>query len=248
MLIALVLVAGVDLALVRAVRRLLFGLMGIREARFIGPEPPFEVPWRARIGVGVGALVAGYVFLTTVAAIGSALMGGYGTTTAVHVMPGGAAETSGMRTGDVVTSIDGARVERFADIRRAVEAHGPGVMSIVVARGAAEQTLALTPVDGKIGVVATRSSLGPVDALVAGVRFPGVIVEGVLGMVQRSGAELSGPVGIFREVSGATGSPVAALGAALALLLAEAQLLVLPLLLPAGGWSASRRAGRARRP
>lgn len=44
----------------------------------------------------------------------------------VTVVPGGPADRAGLRTGDVITAVDGRRVERMADLILALRSHRPG--------------------------------------------------------------------------------------------------------------------------
>lgn len=61
------------------------------------------------------------------------------------VSPGSPAETAGLRPGDVITRIDGRKIERFEDIQQIVRMN-PGVpLKLTVRRGAEELTLTAVP-------------------------------------------------------------------------------------------------------
>src|SRR5579884_255922 len=62
-----------------------------------------------------------------------------------QVQPGSAADKGGIKTGDVIISIDGSSVERFEDVQQAVRLD-PGLpMTIVVRRAGKDVTLHVTP-------------------------------------------------------------------------------------------------------
>jgi putative serine protease PepD len=68
--------------------------------------------------------------------------------TVAQVTSGGPADDAGMRTGDVVTRLGGAKVQNANDLVAAIAAHGPGdKVAITVKRGA--NTLQLTATLGK---------------------------------------------------------------------------------------------------
>jgi regulator of sigma E protease len=61
------------------------------------------------------------------------------------VQPGSAAEQSGVKPGDVITSIDGERISRFEDVQRLVRLNTGTPMTIMVRRGDQDVTLHVTP-------------------------------------------------------------------------------------------------------
>jgi regulator of sigma E protease len=61
------------------------------------------------------------------------------------VQPGSAAATSGFQPGDVVTAIDGRRVNSFSDMQRIISANAGRTMQFNVDRGGSPVTLAATP-------------------------------------------------------------------------------------------------------
>lgn len=62
------------------------------------------------------------------------------------VMEGSAAAAADIRAGDRFISIDGTKVERFADIQRVVRMHMDGEIRLLLLRDGAEVTVSLTPV------------------------------------------------------------------------------------------------------
>jgi regulator of sigma E protease len=90
------------------------------------------------------------------------------------VEPGSPAAAAGIRHGDLVLSIDGAKVETFEDIKQIVESK-PGVaLAIVVDRDGAQTTLQATPAEhdhhGKLGISSwvVMKSVAPVRAVQLG--------------------------------------------------------------------------------
>lgn len=61
------------------------------------------------------------------------------------VVPGGAAETAGLRPGDVVTAIDGRTIDSFSELQRATAASGGRPMTLAVQRGTETLSLVITP-------------------------------------------------------------------------------------------------------
>src|SRR5689334_16887720 len=62
-----------------------------------------------------------------------------------QVVPGSAAETGGIRSGDTIVSIDGRSIERFEDVQQVVRLNPNVEMTIVVQRDGAPVTLHVTP-------------------------------------------------------------------------------------------------------
>jgi regulator of sigma E protease len=128
-----------------------------------------------------------------------------------EVVPGTAAAAAGLRTGDVISAVDGAKVVTFADLRRIVGASPDRDLKLSVHRGTADLTVpvhvqaggsAAHPV-GKLGVTSGATStehVGPVGALVGGVTQTwDMVVQTVAGLATiistGQGAEdLGGPI------------------------------------------------------
>jgi regulator of sigma E protease len=103
-------------------------------------------PLWARAVVTAAGPAANFV-LTLVLFTGLALALGRPVPLAVlgTVQAGGAGARAGLQSGDRVVSIDGAAVDTFTDLQRAVQAH-PGVaLRMVIARGGATLSLTVTP-------------------------------------------------------------------------------------------------------
>ncbi|MHB8574751.1 MAG: PDZ domain-containing protein [Dehalococcoidia bacterium] len=77
--------------------------------------------------------------------------------TVQQVEAGGPAEKAGMKTGDVIVSIDGATTATYADLTKALAARKPGdVMTLSVDRGGSKQDISVT-----LGTRPARSSTAP---------------------------------------------------------------------------------------
>jgi regulator of sigma E protease len=135
-----------------------------------------------------------------------------------QVTPGSAAEDAGIKSGDVIVSIDGQAVERFEDVQQAVRLNAGSPMTVVVRRDGTELTKSVTPhmtelVDrfgnkhqlgilgiGRSGVDYVRYD--PITAAWQAVRETGSLVTGTLKAVgqmivgTRTTEELGGPLRI----------------------------------------------------
>jgi regulator of sigma E protease len=135
-------------------------------------------------------------------------------TTAVDVVPGGAAASAQMQSGDKVVEISGAPISDWDQVRNLVADSAGKPLRIVVERSGQRVTLVVVPEakgekgEGRVGIMARTQSV-PVsvgDAAVLAVEEPPRIVYGlVIGIVQmvvqRVKPELSGPVGIVNEMA-----------------------------------------------
>jgi len=128
---------------------------------------------------------------------------------------GAPAQQAGLRPGDRILSVAGAPVERWNDLVAALQRQPGRTVDLLVERGegagAERLTLPITPEDrggvGRVGVTpyAPRVRLGPLDAVGQGFTRTNAAAAQTLsmlkGMVTREQkAELSGPVGIAREL------------------------------------------------
>jgi tetratricopeptide (TPR) repeat protein len=76
------------------------------------------------------------------------------------VMDGSAALVAGLRAGDVIVSAGANRVRTFEDFTTAMAAaNGPVTLEIIRAEGNNRETISVTPVAGKIGVIIERVEL-----------------------------------------------------------------------------------------
>jgi regulator of sigma E protease len=142
------------------------------------------------------------------------------------VVEGSAASRGGLRVGDEILALDGARVSRFEQVQRHVQPRPGRPIEMRVARDGEERTLAVVPdaregPQGSIGVLGIQGGalrlerLGPLAALGAGaaqvvdVTWQSLTSIGEMLAGQRSARDLGGPIRIA-EVSG----EAASLGAA----------------------------------
>jgi regulator of sigma E protease len=131
------------------------------------------------------------------------------------VEAGSPAAAAGFQPGDLVTAIDGHKVDNFVDMQRIVGFAGGHPLTIVVDRGGVPITLTATPeLRGGRGVLGvTRSnqpgdvrveSVAPLDAVKLGVDKTWFIVETTLSYIRdvfvgrQSADQIGGPIGIAR--------------------------------------------------
>jgi len=140
------------------------------------------------------------------------------------VQPGSAAAAAGMKPGDIVTAVDGAAVDSFADLKSVVSMNAGRTLSITVKRAGKPVTLAVTPrlqeaKDAfgnvqKVGVLGVVNRIKPGEVEVVRYGFFGAVGEAgsqtwfvvrstmtYLGRMlagQQDASQLSGPVGIAR--------------------------------------------------
>jgi regulator of sigma E protease len=131
------------------------------------------------------------------------------------VEAGSPAATAGFQAGDLVTAIDGHKIDNFVDMQRIVGFAGGHPLTIVVDRGGVPITLTATPeMRGGRGVLGvTRSnqpgdvrveSVAPLDAVKLGVDKTWFIVETTLSYIRdvfvgrQSADQIGGPIGIAR--------------------------------------------------
>jgi regulator of sigma E protease len=162
-----------------------------------------------------------------------------------EVTPGSAAAIAGLQAGDVVTSIDGARIADFRALQRVVS-RSPGLtLAVVARRSESDVALQLTPRPhpdnprvGAIGVghvssYQSREPIGPFGAITQGasdtwenVAQTAAYIGGVFSG-RESGAQIAGPLGII-NISGQVAS--AALSSTDATIWQKLQMLALSLL------------------
>ncbi len=141
----------------------------------------------------------------------------YGKTTAIPRIAGvetnSPAAAAGFKVGDVIVSIDGAKIDNFADVQRIVS-FSPGVtLTIVVDRGGVPYTLKATPVEkdkrGMLGI--TRSNepgdvrteaVAPLEALRLGADRTWLVVTSTMTYLRdvvvgrQSADQIGGPIKI----------------------------------------------------
>jgi regulator of sigma E protease len=131
------------------------------------------------------------------------------------VEPNSAAAAAGFQPGDLVTAIDGRKIDNFVDMQRIVGFSGSHALTIVVDRGGVPVTLTATPeIKNNRGVLGvTRSnqpgdvkveSVAPLDAVKLGVEKTWFIVDTTLSYIgdvfvgRQSADQIGGPIGIAR--------------------------------------------------
>jgi regulator of sigma E protease len=92
----------------------------------------------------------------------------YGKTTAIPriaaVEPGSAAAAAGFQVGDLVVSIDGGKIDNFADVQRIVNFNPGRTLTVEVERGGSLVTLHATPAEkDKKGILGITRSNAPGD-------------------------------------------------------------------------------------
>jgi regulator of sigma E protease len=131
------------------------------------------------------------------------------------VEPNSAAAAAGFQPGDLVTAIDGSKIDNFVDMQRIVGFSGGHPLTIVVDRGGIPVTLTATPeIKNNRGILGvTRSNqpgdvkvetVGALDAIKLGADKTWFIVETTLSYIRdvfvgrQSADQIGGPIGIAR--------------------------------------------------
>ena len=131
------------------------------------------------------------------------------------VEPNSAAAAAGFEPGDLVTAIDGRKIDNFVDMQRIVGFAGGHPLTIVVDRGGIPVTLTATPEirnnRGVLGVTRSNQpgdvkveSVGALDAVKLGADKTWFIVETTLSYIRdvfvgrQSADQIGGPIGIAR--------------------------------------------------
>jgi regulator of sigma E protease len=131
------------------------------------------------------------------------------------VESGSPAAVAGFQPGDLVTAIDGRKIDNFVDMQRIVGFSGGHPLTIVVDRGGVPVTLTATPEmrnnRGILGVTRSNQpgdvrieSVSPLDAVKLGVDKTWFIVDTTLSYIRdvfvgrQSADQIGGPIGIAR--------------------------------------------------
>jgi regulator of sigma E protease len=131
------------------------------------------------------------------------------------VESGSPAAMAGFQPGDLVTAIDGRKIDNFVDMQRIVGFSGGHPLTIVVDRGGVPVTLTATPEmrnnRGILGVTRSNQpgdvrieSVAPLDAVKLGVDKTWFIVDTTLTYIRdvfvgrQSADQIGGPIGIAR--------------------------------------------------
>lgn len=145
-----------------------------------------------------------------------------------EVLPGSAAEQAGIRSGDLIVSVDGSAIEDFAGLQQAVMTRAGEPLAVVVERNGEKINLTVTPqlreepdnFGGKIrlGLLGVKRDpqgpvnyerMGPVKAVETGVERTWFIVEstfrylGKLVTGRESADQLGGPIAMAKAAGDA---------------------------------------------
>jgi regulator of sigma E protease len=185
-------------------------------------------PLASRAAIVAAGPVANFILAILVFALTFTFVGVNVTAPRVdELVPDGAAVRAGFKVGDVIVSIDGQKIESFADMQRIVSASADQDLSFEIRRGGATINIKATPERReisdrfgnklKVGVIGIRRNAsqqewqfkqyGPVDALGLAVKESYYIVSRTLGYLydvatrRESGDQLGGPLRIA-DISG----------------------------------------------
>ncbi|APR82375.1 Intramembrane protease RasP/YluC, implicated in cell division based on FtsL cleavage [Minicystis rosea] len=220
--VALAVLVAASYGVMCLVRHALARAFGVRGIGVFAGKPSDAVPRRAVAAIVLGSVAATYA-LSASLFVANAVIGGELTSgTVVNVIPGRVAEAAGMRNGDRVLKIAGARVESWNALSTALHARVSQPTTVVVERAGAEVEIEVTPRDGKIGIASVpvrtevplstalaRGILSPIRTLVSFARVLGAVVA-------PREAELSGPIGIVASTAATRTSTIAAVLSVLA--------------------------------
>jgi regulator of sigma E protease len=141
----------------------------------------------------------------------------YGKTTAIPriaaVEPSSPAAAAGFKVGDIIVSIDGAKIDNFADVQRIVNFNPGTTLTVVVDRGGVPYTLKATPVEkdkrGMLGITRSNEpgdvrteSVTPSEALQLGADRTWLVVTSTMTylrdvvMRRQSADQIGGPIKI----------------------------------------------------
>jgi regulator of sigma E protease len=182
-----------------------FGFAVIDEAAWSGAARGKRALVR---GAGAAASYLWPSLLITIAVLGAGRNTSDEASLRVAVSPLGPAAASGMKSGDRVLEVDGAKVADWDDLKRKISAHKGQIVDVKAERDG--ETVLLSPHvndQGKIliGPEWKHVSVGLGEALAIGLTEPARVVwataVAVVRMVVGSErAEMSGPVGVAQEV------------------------------------------------
>lgn len=168
--------------------------------------------WGRIVTISAGPL-ANYFFASVLMFFGFLFGLPDSSTMRVAVDPGGAAHAADVRDGDHVMAVNHERVHDWDELARAIGAHPGEPITVTVERDHATLDLPVVPAGdgpnkGKILIRPERRAFGVKEAaLLSLTEPPKVVYSFVRGLTRwvlgREKPELSGPVGIVREVAGA---------------------------------------------
>jgi regulator of sigma E protease len=214
----------------------------------------------SRAAVVAAGPIANFILAIVIFAAIFALFGKQSTSARVDsVQPASAAAKAGFQAGDMVLSIDGAKIDSFSDMQRVVSESAGVTLTIEVERGGAHQTIKAVPdlkemKDGfgnkhRIGVLGISRSMHPGDikveqvnplrAVVMGVQETWFVVDRTISYIggifagREAADQLGGPIRIA-QVSGQVATagfvPLLHLAAVLSVSIGLLNLFPIPLL------------------
>jgi regulator of sigma E protease len=185
-----------------------------------------------RAAVVVAGPVANFILAIVIFAGIFVFVGKQSTTARVDtVLPNSAAQAAGFKPGDLVVSIDGAKIDSFSDMQRIVSISAGEPLTIVVERGGVPVTLKATPLlkelkdnfgnKRRLGVLGISRSMapgdiktekvGPLRAVVMGTQKTWFVIDRTLSYIggifagREDADQLGGPLRIA-QVSGQVAS------------------------------------------
>ena len=187
----------------RTAERLTARLLGLPSFRWFEVRVGPAWGWR-RFIVRVASACVPYALCAAMFFVATACGGVPEATTAVTVLPEGAAREAGMRDGDRVLAVGGIPVRTWEELRAQIQTHSAPVQ-IALERSGRRQELTVKPRAGRIGVqpssVMRRPGFAEAASLAIGmpVRVVKNAAEAFVSLHQR--VELKGPIGIVSETS-----------------------------------------------
>jgi regulator of sigma E protease len=175
------------------------------------------------VGARAAVVVAGPItnFLLAIVIFAGVFMF-YGKTTAIPriaaVEPGSAAAAAGFQVGDLIVSIDGGKIDNFADVQRIVNFNPGRMLTMEVERGGTLVTLHATPAEkdkkGILGITRSNApgdvkteSVGVTEAVWLGVDKTWFVIETTMlylrdvAVGRQSADQIGGPIKIA-QISG----------------------------------------------
>ncbi|NTW06182.1 MAG: RIP metalloprotease RseP, partial [Peptococcaceae bacterium] len=131
-------------------------------------------------------------------------------------LAGKPAELAGIKPGDTITAINGIKVISWDQLSETVGRNPDKALNITIERGSEKLSLSVVPYRdekniGKIGIMPAPTKVGPVRAMVSGVKYTGLLSYQIIdylgkGIAQKVPLELGGPVQIVATINEAVES------------------------------------------